>query len=105
MSMFRLTTAVVVVFVFGSVACGPSEPPAPETSAAIAAPMSDEGIAAAVKARIDADPMLKPAAISVTVENGVASLESPNTDKAQRDLAIRLAREVAGVQDVVDRMK
>lgn len=65
----------------------------------------DSQITAAVRAIFRADPFLREANIKVDTLEGIVTLESDDTSRHQRELAVLVSREVTGVLGVVDRMK
>jgi hypothetical protein len=65
----------------------------------------DSRVSAAVRTLFRVSPFLREANIKVDTQQGVVTLESDDTSRSQRELAVLLASEVARVLDVVDRMK
>lgn len=68
-------------------------------------PISDTGLAAAVRTAFDADPALAHIPITVTASNGLISLDSNATGPDDRARAVATAKKVEGVRIVVDNMK
>ena len=65
----------------------------------------DSRISAAFRTLFRVSPFLREANIKVRTLEGVVTLESDDTSRPQRELAVLLASEVTRVLDVVDRMK
>lgn len=102
-----LTTAGTVFFVgMGAAACtsasdgsGPDEQKQSESSA-----MDDTGITASIKTRLLADRALESLDISVTTNDGVATLEGVVPDAGARETAERVASKADGVVGVTNRL-
>ena len=62
----------------------------------------DAAITAEVKAKLLADPNTSGLAVNVDTSNGVVTLTGAVASSAEKDEALRLAREVSGVTNVVD---
>lgn len=77
---------------------------ATETYSPDRAMFSDTALTAGVKGKLAGDPMVSALAIDVDTENQIVTLTGDVRTNAERQRAVRLAREVAGVKDVVDRL-
>ena len=66
-------------------------------------PVSDEGIASIANSRLNDDSMTARATLSVTVENGLATLYGTVPDEAVRQRAIQILAGTDGIFDVLDR--
>lgn len=81
-----------------------------ETANAAAAPdaertsLTDPALTAAVKSSLLADPMVRGLAIDVDTAAGVVTLSGDVRTRAEKDHAVRVARETPGVRDVADRL-
>lgn len=102
-----LATAGTIFFVgLGAAACtSASNESAPgEQKQSERSLMGDAGITAAIKARLLADRALESFDISVTTNDGVATLEGVVPDAGARETAARVARKVDGVAGVTNRL-
>jgi osmotically-inducible protein OsmY len=66
-------------------------------------PVSDEGIASIAHSRLNDDAMTARATLSVTVENGLATLYGTVPDEAVRQRALQILAGTDGIFDVLDR--
>ena len=66
-------------------------------------PADDAVVATSVKAQFTNDPQLR--AIDVSVQEGVAQLQGTVASTAVREKAVDVARNTAGVTQVVDRLR
>ena len=86
--------------VTGAVAAQPeSYPPAAERAV-----FSDAALTASIKTKFAADPLVSALRIDVDTMNQVVTLNGEVKSEAERDQAIKLAREVDGVKSVTDRL-
>lgn len=67
-------------------------------------PLSDATVTEDVTNRIEADRELAPYDLGVATEGGVVTLSGRVAREEQRETAERLARDVVGVSDVVNRL-
>lgn len=67
--------------------------------------VSDEGIASIAGSRLNGDSMTARATLSVTVENGLATLYGAVPDEATRQRAIQILKGTEGIFDVMDRTR
>ena len=65
-------------------------------------PTSDAGIAAIANSRLNDDTIVGRATLSVSVENGLATLYGIVPDEATRQRAIQILQNTDGIFDVVD---
>ena len=65
---------------------------------------SDAALTAAVKGKLAGDPVVSALRIDVDTEKQVVTLSGEVRSQAEKDQAIKLARQVEGVKDVVDRL-
>ena len=72
----------------------PSAPPVP----------TDASLTAAVKTKLGADTSLSGSRITVDTLDGVVTLSGEVRSQAEKDVAVRLARDTAGVREVNDRL-
>lgn len=70
----------------------------------IAAITDDAAVTTKVKAALMAEPGLRSLEIHVDTKNGVVTLTGTPDSAANRDRAVVVARNVAGVRDVIDQM-
>lgn len=77
-----------------NITVSPSAPPVP----------TDASLTAAVKAKLAAESSLSGLKIIVDTLNGVVTLSGDVRSQADKDVAVRLARETAGVREVNDRL-
>lgn len=75
-----------------------------ETYSADRAMFSDTAITAGVKGKLAGDPTVRGLRIDVDTQNQIVTLTGDVRSHGERDRALRLAREVEGVKDVVDRL-
>jgi osmotically-inducible protein OsmY len=73
--------------------------PAPMT-----APLTDAALTTAVKAKLLADTSVAGLKIDVDTLDSVVTLSGQVRSQAEKDTAVRLARETTGVRDVTDRL-
>jgi hyperosmotically inducible protein len=66
--------------------------------------MSEAGLTTKIKAKMALDDSLKARAIDVTTNGTAVTLSGTVSTRAQHDRAVALARETAGVTNVVDRL-
>jgi hyperosmotically inducible protein len=66
--------------------------------------LSDGGLTAKIKAKMALDDTVKALDLNVDTVNHVVTVSGTVRTRAERDRAIALARETAGVRDVVDRI-
>jgi hyperosmotically inducible protein len=74
------------------------------TSDAARAVFSDPAITTAVKTKFAADTTVSALKIDVDTSDGVVTLTGQVKSQAERDEALRLARETTGVKNVIDRL-
>lgn len=67
--------------------------------------LSDEAIAAAIKAAVAADPMVGKVPLTVECEDGLVKLRSDQTNKDERTQIVALTKAVDGVRTVEDWMR
>ncbi|HKA35203.1 MAG TPA: BON domain-containing protein [Thermoanaerobaculia bacterium] len=67
-------------------------------------PVTDAAITAAVKSKLLADTTVGGLKINVDTKDGVVSLSGPVKSQAEKDTAVRIARETSGVRDVQDNL-
>ena len=67
--------------------------------------MSDSAVTAKIKSKMALDDRVNARAIDVDTSGSVVTLRGNVASKDQRDRALRLARETAGVAQVVDRLQ
>jgi hyperosmotically inducible protein len=77
---------------------------APEPYRAERATFSDAALTAGVKAKFVADPTVSALKIDVDTDNQVVTLSGEVRTEAEREQALKLAREVEGVRSVTDRL-
>ena len=85
--------------VTGAVAAQPESYPAAERAV-----FSDAALTASIKTKFAADPLVSALRIDVDTMNQVVTLNGEVKSEAERDQAIKLAREVDGVKSVTDRL-
>lgn len=66
---------------------------------------SDAMLASSIKTKLLADPDVAALKIDVDSSNGVVTLTGTVKTAAERDVALRIARDTEGVKSVVDRLK
>ena len=66
--------------------------------------LSDGALTAKIKSKMALDDMVKARSISVTTTNHVVTLQGTVGSVAEHDRAVQLAKETAGVTQVVDRL-
>jgi osmotically-inducible protein OsmY len=66
--------------------------------------LSDGALTAKIKSKMALDDLVKARTIDVTTTNHVVTLAGTVTSAGERDRAVRLAKETAGVREVVDRL-
>src|SRR5262249_28294218 len=71
---------------------------------AVACAQWDAGITTKVKSKLAADPTVKASQIDVDTKNKVVTLNGTVDTQAAKDQAILIARQTAGVADVVDNL-
>ena len=67
--------------------------------------LSDGALTAKIKSKMALDDLVKARSIDVSTSNHVVTLEGIVGSVAEHDRAVQLAKETAGVTEVVDRMK
>jgi len=77
---------------------------AESTSNRVASATDDAAVTTKVKAALLAEPGLRSMEIHVDTKDGVVTLTGSPDSAANRDRAVVIARNVAGVKDVVDQM-
>ena len=77
---------------------------APTTPDAQPAGFSDPGITASVKTKLLADPTVGGLRIDVDTRDGIVTLSGQVKSPAERDLALKLARETDGVKTVENKL-
>lgn len=70
----------------------------------IACSQTDPGITTKVKAKFAGDDIVKAYQVDVTTHDGVVTLSGDVETSAAREQAVKLARETAGVREVVDKL-
>ena len=65
---------------------------------------SDAALTTSVKAKLAADPTVSALRIDVDTENQVVTLSGEVRSQTEKDLALKLAREVEGVKSVTDKL-
>jgi hyperosmotically inducible periplasmic protein len=77
-----------------------------ETTAAgpTTATFADPMLTATVKSKLQADPTIGRLAIFVDTDNAIVTLTGKVKSQAEKDTAVRLAKETEGVKDVIDQM-
>jgi osmotically-inducible protein OsmY len=68
-------------------------------------PVSDEGITSIASSRLNNDVLVARATLSVTVDNGLATLYGMVPDEATRRRAIQILEGTPGIFDVLDRTR
>jgi hyperosmotically inducible protein len=105
----RSTDGVVSVVDNLTVAVAQSEPGIGDATAATAGRVgdvaSDAMLTSAIKTKLLADPDVAALKIDVDTAAGVVTLTGNVKTAAERDEALRIARETEGVKNVVDRLK
>lgn len=71
---------------------------------AIACSQTDPGITTKVKAKFAGDDIVKAYQVDVTTHDGVVTLSGDVETSVAKEQAVKLARETAGVREVVDKM-
>jgi hyperosmotically inducible protein len=71
----------------------------------VACAQTDAGITTNVKTKLAADDTVKAYNVDVDTRNGVVTLTGEVESTAEREVAIRIARETEGVRDVVDQIR
>ncbi len=79
-------------------------PQSAEAGRSIGEVVDDAAITAAVKTKLMADTVVGALKIDVDTKNGVVSLNGPVRSQAEKDTALRIARETSGVKDVRDNL-
>jgi hyperosmotically inducible protein len=87
--MKRLTGLVAAAGLAFTIACG----------------QTDAGITTSVKSRLAADEAVKAYQVDVDTANKVVTLRGDVETIAQKEQAVRLARETEGVRDVIDQLR
>jgi len=72
---------------------------------AAACAQTDAGVTTSVKAKFAQDDLVKAHEINVTTREGVVTLTGEVDSVAAKEQAVRLARETAGVNDVIDELR
>jgi hyperosmotically inducible periplasmic protein len=94
-----VTQVVDNLQVTGAVAAQPDAYPPAER-----ATFSDASVTVSVKSKLAADPTVSALRIDVDTENQVVTLTGDVRSEAEREQALKLAREVEGVKSVTDRL-
>jgi len=71
----------------------------------VACAQTDAGITTNVKTKLAADDTVKAYNVNVDTRNGVVTLTGEVDSAAEKEVAIRIARETEGVRDVVDQIR
>ena len=71
----------------------------------VACGQTDAGITTAVKSKLATDDMVKAYQVDVDTSNHVVTLSGDVETEAQKEHAVRLARETDGVRDVIDQLR
>jgi osmotically-inducible protein OsmY len=98
---------VVIAWLGLTAGCSGFQPddPTENPSSQVSAVGRDSQITAAVSAIFRASPFLRETNIRIDTLDGVVTLESDDTTRPQRELAVLLSNEVERVRGVVDRMR
>lgn len=96
----RTPLLVLLVMITALVALG-----ACSTTRPVGEQADDHLIASKVKAKLTGDPEINPFNLDVDAVEGVVTLSGRVDDAETRDEALKLARQTAGVKDVVDRIR
>jgi osmotically-inducible protein OsmY len=67
--------------------------------------LSDGALTAKIKSKMTLDDLVKARTIDVTTNNKVVTLQGTVSSAAEHDRAVQLAKETAGVAQVVDRLR
>jgi hyperosmotically inducible protein len=78
--------------------------PMPRPGDSVADAVSDATLTAAVKTKLLADPKVRGLKIDVDTKNGMVTLTGTVRSQAEKDEAMRLARETENVKNVTDRI-
>ena len=111
MRLIRRTLFLAILAVGGVAAYNnldhrfPLRPTATHAAEALGDRMSDSALTAKIKSKMALDDHVNARAINVDTSGSVVTLRGNVLSKAQRDRALRLARDTAGVRDVVDRLQ
>ena len=76
-----------------------------EAAASVESALSEGALTAKIKAKMALDDLVKARAISVETTGSVVTLSGRVASSAERERAVRLARETAGITKVVDRLE
>lgn len=68
------------------------------------ATLEDAALTAKIKSKMGLDDMVQARRIDVTTDNGIVTLTGTVGSQAERQRAVQLARETAGVKSVTDRL-
>jgi hypothetical protein len=79
--------------------------PPPPPSTASSAERSNQDMAEAIAARLRQSPLLRNYELNVGFAGGIAELQGDVTQPAQHDEALRIARDMPGVQKVIDHVR
>ena len=71
----------------------------------VACGQTDAGITTSVKSKLATDDLVKAHEVNVDTANHVVTLSGDVETAAQKDQAVRLARETQGVRDVIDQLR
>lgn len=71
----------------------------------VACGQTDAGITTSVKSKLAADDTVKAYQVDVDTSNQVVTLRGDVETEAQKEHAVRLARETDGVRDVIDQLR
>jgi hyperosmotically inducible protein len=78
---------------------------AAEASAKAGEAVRDASMTTKIKAKMTLDDLVKARAIDVTTDGPIVTLGGRVHSQAERERAVRIARETDGVKDVVDRLR
>ena len=67
--------------------------------------LNDGALSAKIKSKMALDDLVKARTIDVTTSNHVVTLSGTVSSVAEHDRAVQLAKETAGITDVVDRLR
>lgn len=96
-----VTSVVDNLQVGGATAARPDMPDMPDAERAM---FTDPAITAAVKSKFTVDTTVSALKIDVDTSDGVVTLTGDVTTQAEKDQALKIARETEGVKSVTDRL-
>jgi osmotically-inducible protein OsmY len=70
----------------------------------LASSVDDAALTAKIKAKMALDDLVRARAVNVTTRHGAVTLAGPVMSEQERQRAVALARETAGVTNVVDQL-